>query len=673
MAQKLHFKASTNVKSLVGKDLVTDEVAAVFELVKNSYDADATEVEIDFYNILEGSGKIIISDNGTGMSLQEIEEKWMVIGTDSKKDKGSSDIFNRPLNGDKGIGRFSVDRLGSFLNLYSVKRGTKKKVEMEFDWKLFDDDFKNLEDIPFSYSQSATQEKDGVTLEISELRDKWSFKKIESLKKNLKHFKSPFPVNDNFKIILNAPEFGINKIEIEPYDFSDLSPLWIKTEISKDDTTKINYTVTRDGIEYHEEYENTYGFGPIYSEVYFFDRGSKISFQKKMDMRVREFGNVRLYRDDFRIHPYGEHNNDWLELDRRKAQGSSRFFGTRDLIGFVQISKAFNPKIEVLTNRQGLKENDYFFELKDFLKDYALKPLEKYFFKKGNNESFKKAKENVNTAVLELNKVAKNVQKTDPDTAKMLRQISGLVKKSQSDQLEFVKNQEELLKVYQRAAGREILLHKIIHEGLIRIERVKTVASSVRRKIRKERESSTDLLSSINENLNKINLLADDAKEYLKTARDHIIRKREAEKINVPDFTENYLFNFQDQFNSHDISVTMDIEGNIFYKIDKEDLKTIFNNFISNSIKSLKQVDRKRELHIKIFQTKKFLILLFKDNGIGIPKHLRDRIFDPFFSTTEGFGIGLSIVDEIVGEYSGELNLGMNTEVGVEFQVKLRK
>ncbi|MGG2090490.1 ATP-binding protein [Priestia aryabhattai] len=98
-------------------------------MIKNSYYADATEVKIDFFNILDGSGKIIISDNGTGMNLKEIEEKWMVIGTDSKKDKGSSDIFNRPLNGDKGIGRFSVDRLGSFLNLSSVKRGTDRNEE----------------------------------------------------------------------------------------------------------------------------------------------------------------------------------------------------------------------------------------------------------------------------------------------------------------------------------------------------------------------------------------------------------------------------------------------------------------------------------------------------------------------------------------------------------------
>ncbi|HDR7904137.1 TPA: sensor histidine kinase, partial [Bacillus cereus] len=89
---------------------------------------------------------------------------------------------------------------------------------------------------------------------------------------------------------------------------------------------------------------------------------------------------------------------------------------------------------------------------------------------------------------------------------------------------------------------------------------------------------------------------------------------------------------------------------------------------------SLKQIERERKIKITITESKKFIILIFEDNGVGIPKDLRDRIFDPFYSTyDEGFGMGLSIVDEIVKEYKGELNLGINKEIGAEFHVKLRK
>ncbi|HFJ9476751.1 hypothetical protein CN449_18840 [Bacillus thuringiensis] len=676
MDKFLHFKASSNIKSLVGRDLVTDEVAAVFELVKNSYDADAKEVKIEFLNLKNGIPKLIISDNGTGMDLQDIQDRWMVIGTDSKKKVGYSPKYKRPLNGDKGIGRFSVDRLGKKLKLNTIKENSSQRIEMDFDWNLFDDNYSNLEDIEFPYDIDFIHEESfqGVKLEIDELRDDWTERKVDLLIKNLRHFKSPFKVNDNFKIIVAAPDYFSGWKYIEPYDLAEISPLWIKTSITEENPEEISIKVYRDGVEYVEVYENSFGFGSVYSEIYFFDKAAKVKFYNKMNMLVKDFGNIRLYRDDFRIHPYGEQSNDWLQLDRRKAQGIARYFGTRDVIGFVQITKEHNPNIKVLTNRQGLIENEYYNELLEFIMNFSVKPLEKYFFKKPENEVFERSKENVKNSVLELNRVAKTVEKTDPNTAKVLRQISQIVQKSQSDQVEFVKNQEELLKVYRRNASKELLLHKIIHEGLIRIERVKTVASSAQRKIRRNLESPKELISFLGDKIEKIDNITGDAKEYLLTARDHIIRSREKEKVYFNVFVQEQFEDIKEQLVENNIDLNIEIRGDIHYIIDKEDIKTIFNNFISNAIKSLKQIERERKIKITITESKKFIILIFEDNGVGIPKDLRDRIFDPFYSTyDEGFGMGLSIVDEIVKEYKGELNLGINKEIGAEFHVKLRK
>lgn len=675
MNNLLHFKASSNIKSLVGKDLVTDEVAAIFELVKNSYDADAEEVRIEFHNLKSDKGKLIISDTGIGMDLKDIQEKWMVIGTDSKKKKGYSEKYQRPLNGDKGIGRFSVDRLGRSLKLKTIKENSFEIVEMHFDWTLFDDKYSNLEDISFPYEVTKVKENlKGVVLEISELRDEWNREKIDLLIKNLRHFKSPFKINDNFRILVSAPEYFSGWKQIEPYNLADISPLWVKTEISENDLDVISISVYRDGIEYKEIHKNRFNFGPVYLEVYFFDKSAKIKFFNRMKMYVKDFGNIRLYRDDFRIHPYGEESNDWLELDRRKAQGIARFFGTRDLIGFVQITKEKNQRIEVLTNRQGLIENKYYHELRDFVVEYSIKMLEKYFFKKPENENFQKARENVKNAVLELKKVAQIVQKTDPTTAKVLRQVSEIVQKSQEEQVEFVKNQEELVKVLQRNADKELLLHKIIHEGLIRIERVKTVSSLARRKIRnKSNISFEELINLLDEKLEKIDTIASDAKEYLRTARDHIIRHREKENINLKNFIYEYIGAIREELIENNIKINIKVKENLQYKMDKEDLKTILNNLMSNSIKSLKKVNHEKGIWIDVTENRNFIILAFRDNGIGIPENLINRIFDPFYSTTEGFGMGLSIVDEIIKEYKGELNLGMNNDIGAEFYVKLRK
>ena len=108
------------------------------------------------------------------------------------------------------------------------------------------------------------------------------------------------------------------------------------------------------------------------------------------------------------------------------------------------------------------------------------------------------------------------------------------------------------------------------------------------------------------------------------------------------------------------------------YNVDPGDIKAILNNLATNAVKSLKKVsDRKRTIKFELHKTKDFLIIKCIDNGIGIPELERERIFDPFQSTTGGFGLGLTIIDEIAKEYGGALEL-VETEVGACFSVKMR-
>ncbi|MGX5497617.1 sensor histidine kinase [Bacillus wiedmannii] len=676
MNQELVFRASTNIKNLIGKDLVTDQFTAVFELVKNAYDADAQEVRLRFENLKNnGDGALIIEDNGMGMDLEDIKNKWMVIGTESKKNILFSEKYRRPLNGDKGIGRFSVDRLGSNLKLDSVKEESKQKIEMEFNWDKFEDEFGNLDDIKIPYSISINPlKRSGVILEIHKLRDDWDRKSIEKLIQNLRQFKSPFSINDNFKIILDAPEFNIHNFEIQPFNLEEISSLWVETIVSVENSDVIKINVVRDGIKYTEEFINPYEFGPVKSKVYFFNTGDKLRFSRKMNMAVKDFGNIRLYRDDFRIHPYGDSLNDWLDLDIRKAQGYARFFGSRDLIGYAQIYKEHNKGIDAPTNRQGLIENNHSKELREFIIDYSIKMLEKYFFKKPKNETFIKSKEEVKSAVSELKKVTKEIKKSSPETAKILQKITGVMEKNQKEQSAYVKNQEEVLEVYKRVASKEVLLHQIIHQALIKIEKVITVTHSGVNKVNMQEEKSKEFNKELLNCFNNINKLTINAKDYLKKARDHLIRKRKIEPLDLYNLTQNIVQSFIPTLEREQIELDIKIPKSLKFKIDKNDYETIIDNFFSNSIKSLKKLEEgHKKISFKIVENNTFITLVFKDNGVGIPLNLRDRIFDPFFSTTSSSGMGLSIVDEIVKENKGNLNLAINEDIGAEFQIKFRK
>lgn len=669
MAKVLRFSASTNVKNLFGRGLVTDQVAAVFELVKNSYDADAKEVEIIFSNLATEDASLTICDNGSGMDLSDIETKWMIIGTDSKKDTMYSPIYQRPLNGDKGIGRFSVDRLGSFLCMKAQKKGDSEQYLVDFDWTLFDGKSRNISEIEIPYiTKVGAKSKHGVSLTISGLRDAWDESKLRELYRNLRQFKSPFAQEDNFKIFITAPEFGYNRREVTVEKLEGVSSLWMTAEISDNNPEIIQITVNKDGLEYESIQMSTFSFGSIKAQIFMFNQGDKIRFANRYGLRVREYGNIRLYRDSFRIYPYGEEKNDWLDIDRRQTQGMMRFFGTRDLIGYVQIAKKSNPDLKPLTNRQGLEENIAFEQLRNFVVDICIKTLESYYFtkiKKGTNETIKKTKVEIGGAVAGLTQLAKTIKENDPDTAQQINDYTAVIRKQQESQLQYVQDQQEIVKVYSRIAQKETFLHKLIHQSMIH---VKDASAAVNTFI-----NDVDYLEpSDKERLLVVRGYIEDALSLLKTVRDDVVKKRTKTPQNIGHLVEKYLHNNQAYFAENKVDISVVSTGNLEYSIDPGDVKAILNNLATNAVKALLKVDnRQRKIKFELYKTERFLIIKCIDNGIGVPEADRERIFDPFQSTTDGFGLGLTIIDEIAKEYNGALEL-METDIGACFSVKLR-
>lgn len=675
MNNYLQFVASTNLKSLLGRGLVTDQVAAIFELVKNSYDADAEEVYISFEDLGSSEPRLIIRDDGTGMSLTDIEKKWMVIGTDSKKAKQYSPIFKRALNGDKGIGRFAVDRLGNRLNMVSVARDSATKISMEFNWNEFEERYQSVSDVKIPYAISTCDKQEtGLCLEIIGLRDDWTLLKLKELIRNLRQFKSPFAIDDNFKIIINAPELGYENYIITSENLEGISSLWIDVECKKDNTELVYMTVCKDGIEYEEKSVNKFNIGPMRIRVYFFNQGDKVRFKNRFAIRVRDFGNIRLYRDEFRIHPYGEANNDWLDIDRRMAQGYSRFLGSRDLIGYVQTYKRYNLGLVPLTNRQGLIENSDFQKLRNFVFEYAIKPLERYYFvkfKKNVNETLEKSKQQINATTQQIDEIAKEISKFDKDLGKKLKVYVSDIKKQHGQQIKFAEEQQELTKIYSRIAQKETFLHQLIHQSLLDMRN----ATAAVDRLEKSREffvegQAIELFALLKKSIA-------DSMAKLLTVRDDLARTRHKTKIDLAENIADILDEYEGQFETYSICLEKNLEENVQYLIDVGDLKAIINNLISNSIKALREIeDRTRKIFVELKKVERFVIIKIQDNGCGIDEINREKIFDPFFSTTQqygGFGIGLTIVDETLKEYGGALEL-VDMEIdGACFLAKLRR
>ncbi|MEG6589080.1 ATP-binding protein [Paenibacillus barengoltzii] len=218
MSDTVKFKISSALKNLIGKELITDQYIAIFELVKNSFDAYANNVKITFKDIYTDHPKIIIEDDGKGMDFHDLINKWLFVAYSAKQD-GTEDIENtgdpkssrndyrskiknkRIFAGAKGVGRFSCDRLGSSLNLITRKNNPDSIIEnIRIDWEDFEQDskkeFVDVELFHQVIQDTQMKFKHGTILEISNLRDQWNRESLKKLKRSLQKLINPNQEND---------------------------------------------------------------------------------------------------------------------------------------------------------------------------------------------------------------------------------------------------------------------------------------------------------------------------------------------------------------------------------------------------------------------------------------------------------------------------------------------
>lgn len=370
MSDTLQFKISSALKDLIGKDLITSDNVAIFELVKNSYDAYANHVVITF-----SENKITIIDNGKGMSYSDLRDKWLFLGFSAKKDgtedsaedkqKSYRDKIKRYYAGAKGIGRFSCDRLGRLLTITTQTERAAKAEQISVDWSKFEVDqkkeFSSIDVIHRSVVVSnmfPNNSSHGTKIEITDLHDEetpWTRKHILDLKRSLQKLINPFSEANDFLIEFvcerekendeKLMEKGIDydrEIVNGPLRNSIVGILKLKTT-QIDVKVKDGYiysTLSDRGVDIYRIKEANVDCSLIKDgavSLSFLNRAAKYNFSKIMGVDSINFGSVFLFRNGFRILPYGETGDDSWGIDFRAQQGRARYLGSRDLMGRVDI------------------------------------------------------------------------------------------------------------------------------------------------------------------------------------------------------------------------------------------------------------------------------------------------------------------------------------------------
>lgn len=411
----MKFKTSSGIKSIVGKDLITDRYVAIFELVKNSYDARATEVIVSF-NTSDDSedgvgtlddGKIYIVDNGSGMSKADLDNKWLKLAY-SDKQEGSfeednsedslREFKNRMLVGSKGIGRFSSDSLGSLVIIRTKVEYENIEHQLTVNWDDFDKDLKTLfEDVNLKYQEnsllSRTDVKSYTIIEISNLRSIWNDEQLEGVTEKLRRLKNPFTKDDDLDIYCGVNIFYLNKknnVNKSNLIYSNIAEVLKeksinitasislsnegehKTIITLSDRGNLVYRVEKvdDSILSHVDEMDI--------SVNYLTTSAKSTFTRRMGIQPINYGNIFIYRNGFHVSPYGEEHYDIFGLNLRKTQGYNRYLATRELIGFISIKDSKSLFKETSSRNNGFIENGYFKALEEFYMNFIQRPLERY-------------------------------------------------------------------------------------------------------------------------------------------------------------------------------------------------------------------------------------------------------------------------------------------------------
>ncbi|WP_295166321.1 sensor histidine kinase [uncultured Brevundimonas sp.] len=413
-ADPLHFKISSALKRVIGRDLITDEFVAIFELVKNGFDARATRVDI-----VLNDGSLYVVDNGKGMSLRDITDKWLFVAYSAKRD-GTEDLDYRDLigsgrafAGSKGVGRFSCDRLGQTLRMQTRRTGGEHDVEVvTVNWDRFEQNAKEeFAAVPVDHKTSngfdlpvgVASLTSGTVLEISGLREEWDRPKLLKLRAALAKLINPFGgTSDDFQVWLYVPDEAdaddnvvfrstgdaaqTNLVNgpIENFIFDTLRGKTTHLEVAiPDDGAYIVSTLTDRGElvyqvrEPNREYPLLAGTG-FHCNLFYLNRSAKMTFKRRMGVNSVEFGSVFLFKNGFRIFPIGEDGVDTFGIDRRKAQGYNRFLGTRDVIGRIDVSGSDDVFLESTSRDQGLIQTPAYEQLEDCFDDKCFRRLERY-------------------------------------------------------------------------------------------------------------------------------------------------------------------------------------------------------------------------------------------------------------------------------------------------------
>jgi len=794
MAKNLYFRTNSRHIGQLGRELVTDFVTALVELVKNSYDADAGSVQIRIENANTPCSRIIVTDTGSGMTQEEFEKKWMVIGTSNKVSEPYTSK-GRKRTGKKGIGRFSVERLAERATIYSFadqedfkvfinwnryeeisvdalrqrikilregkdvsaakfianqleyfllltdvderdrkiveqyaevadnyellfqrnilsdierlvlpvlekKEGTEYGIDKisnpleQIESRIKEESFKLLEELE---GREKKTQKDckvtGMVLVLERLRDTWRQKDVDKLQKELRLLVAPeFIEKDPFHIELVTDQFKIPD-EMSVNDILRMRYAKLEAGITEEGKKSVIFYQDNDGNrrEVTDQYEVPLLCGDISFVLYYFLRDAvhmrNETYDYRFALRILDtYCGIKIYRDNFRVKPYGEIGNDWLELDKSKVKDTHGYrVGNNQTVGVIKISDETNPFLIDATNREGIIENQAYEQLKDFILRCIniISEVRREVYEKSKPELVK-AQEAKKKYQLQEEKYRRKQDKRFRETMNLMKSGASVkvvqsafeqwkqdeerYQKEKEEQYEQTENayqkvldyQENELSMYKNLATLGILTGNFGHETQDIISRIgNSIAYFEALTPIIENRHFGNITGILKSDFARIEGYSSMIVEFLRKYKRDVMKNLHFGAV-LNDICQLYLGMLQE----FRIAFSWNSQDEIRFTMRQIDLESIIINMITNAFEQLKG-NAQRAINIQFSQDDENIYLEFEDSGNGVPIDKREKIFQAFVTTKEdGIGLGLNIVKDIVLSYGGTIKVLDSEKLG---------
>lgn len=665
------FRPRARLLKLIGEELISDEVVALSELVKNAHDADATLVTVSFLSVTGPEGRVEVCDDGHGMTLDTLLGRWMEPAASTKVGKGQQVTRRgRRVLGEKGVGRFAADKLARRLEIVTRCRKHREETAAVIDWDKYDVPDSMLSDIENCWELRPARDiqEHGTLLRLTGLRSVWSERTFRRLSLRLSRLLSPFREKDEFRIHIQSDDFPEYSGEVRA-DFMDKAPYRIEAEFDGLQTIALSIN-GKSAVRQRWNGQGELSCGPVRIRLYVFDlEGEAIAkIGPRMELRawLREWTGVSVYRDGFRVWPYGEPYDDWLRLDQRRVNNPVERLSNNQVIGFIDIGRDANPGLMDQTNREGLIHNQPFEDLRRLVY-FVLQAIE------AERQSIRHPVRRVPVAVrasqTEASSIAEELQRLATDVGGNVgRQLRTLSTRVESRAACDALVQRETAEAYASlaASGQMAMgLMPLIPDALERMREAFAGLGGVLARGRVPEARAA--LAGLEETMRGIDeccrlMLAGSLGTDRRRAIDVISEVHRFRTLVDPVLARRCV----------PMEIVCERDGVLRAEMRPEHFHCLLQILMTNSLDWLGRTEAPR-IRVSLSQRDGLVELIFSDNGPGIPPEMATQLFNPLVTRKEGGrGMGLTIARELIESHGGNIQLLVDgRRRGANFQILL--